>query len=388
VIIDKEGYIVTNHHVVRDADRVEVVLSDGSTFDGEVVGSDDFSDLAVVRIEAPSLTAIDLGDSDALRVGQWVMAFGSPLSEELINTATAGIVSAVGRFQRAGEGGVQKYIQTDAAINPGNSGGPLVNLNGQLVGINTMIYTRTGGYQGIGFAIPAKTVRRVTDELVRDGTVRRARLGVQYGAASPALVRAMGLPRGAAQVADVVEGSPASEAGIEPGDVIVAVDDVDLQNSLELSTLIASRKPGERVRLGLNRDGKAKKVVVILGEADGRSGPARRGGNGSPGGNDSALASDLKVGVRDLTPSVARRVGIDPDLEGVVVTDVDPDSDAFREANLRPGQVITAIDGRPVKSSEDLRELYRSIPAGDSFLLRVVQRDGKSVMVTALTKPA
>ena len=194
VVIRADGYIVTNNHVVDGADELQVRLADGNVYDASLVGRDAFSDLAVVKIDAENLPAISMGNSDELHVGQWVLAFGSPLSEELQNTVTAGIISAVGRFSSTGES-VQNYIQTDAAINPGNSGGPLVDLRGHLVGINTAIYTRTGGYQGIGFAVPVNTVRSISSQLIAEGKVNRARLGVQYAPASESLIEALKLRR-------------------------------------------------------------------------------------------------------------------------------------------------------------------------------------------------
>jgi serine protease Do len=384
VIIQDGGYVATNYHVIRDAERIEVLLNDGRILEGEVVGSDEYSDLAVIQVKASELPPVELGNSDDLRVGQWVMAFGSPLSEDLNNTVTAGIVSALGRFQRAGAAGAQEYIQTDAAINPGNSGGPLVDLRGRLVGINTMIYSQTGGYQGIGFAVPADTVGRVITELIRDGVVRRARLGVQYGPASRALVDALGLPRGAAQVGQVVEGSPAEDSGVRSGDVITAVDGKELENSFELSALISARKPGERIRLTISRDGDREEMAVTLGEADVEVARSRETGGMERGG----ITDDLKLSYRDLTQESARRFGVDPELEGVLIVDVEPSSEAFRKSNLRPGQVIIAIDGKPVREAPDMERVYESLEPGRSFLLRVVTGDGRSTMVTALTKPA
>jgi serine protease Do len=383
VLIRENGYIATNRHVILDADELQVQLFDGRTLDAELIGQDPFSDLAVLKIEADGLPAILPADSDALRVGQWVMAFGSPLSEELNNTVTAGIISAVGRYSSIGEG-VQEYIQTDAAINPGNSGGPLVDLDGRLVGMNTFIYSRTGGYQGIGFAIPANTVHRVTDELIQNGSVDRALLGVQYTAASAALIGALELPRGAAQVAEVVDGSPAADAGIRAGDVITAVEGKQLENSLELSALIANQEPGTRVRLSLNRDGDEKEVTVKLGTADAES--LGRGADASHG-KKSGIEDELGFSYRDFSLQDAQRFGIRTGVEGVLVTGVDPGSDAFRQANIREGQIIVEIDHQAVKSKGDFERRYRAIEPGETFLLRVLQPDGKSTMVTALTRP-
>jgi serine protease Do len=381
VILQSDGYIVTNQHVIEEADSVEVQLYDGRSVDAEVVGEDAYSDLAVLKIDEQDLANIQIGKSDELSVGQWVMAFGSPLSEELMNTVTAGIISAVGRFSNVGEG-VQEYIQTDAAINPGNSGGPLVDLRGRLVGINTLIVSRTGGYQGIGFAIPVDTVKRITDQLIADGTVDRARLGVRYGAASPALIEALDLPRGAAQVGSVERGSPAEDAGIEPGDVIVAVDGKKLNNSLELSALITSKAPGDRVRLTLNRDGREQEVTVRLAEVE-PEGETVRTSREDRGGIEDALG----FAYRDLDRATADRLGLEEDVEGVLITDVDQGTDAFRGANLRPGQIIVEVDGQTVRSVSDFERTYDDLAPGKTFLVKVLGSDGQSTMVTALKKP-
>ena len=385
VIVRSDGYIVTNNHVVDGAEELQVQLTGGDVYDAEVVGTDPFTDLAVVRIEADGLPAISLAGDGPLRVGQFVLAFGSPLAAELDNTVTSGIVSAVGRFSAAGEG-VQNYIQTDAAINPGNSGGPLVNLAGELVGINTAIFTRTGGYQGIGFAIPVATARYVLEQLIESGRVDRAQLGVEYGAATPALIDALDLPRGAAQVGRVVAGSAADRAGIREGDVIVAVDGQPLRNALQLSTIIGSKRPGDEVEITVHRDGEARSFDVTLSapEADEQSAPAadaaRRGGGGT-------LTTELGFEYVDLTPAIRQQAGIAADLEGVLIRRVDPGSDAYREANLRPGLVIVEVDGEPVRSARDLENAYARADRGDDIILRVRQPDGSTSFLTALTKP-
>ena len=267
-IVREDGFIVTNNHVVEGADELKVKLLDGTLYDARIVGTDPATDLAVIKIDASALPFIATGDSDVLKAGQWVMAFGSPLSPELSNTVTSGIISAVGRLQSFGGDGVQNYIQTDAAINPGNSGGPLVDLRGRLIGINTAIYSRTGGYQGIGFAIPVNTVRNVVEQLIANGKVEHARLGVEYGPATESLIEALDLPRGAAQVARVVAGSAADRSGVRPGDVIVAIDGQTLTNSLQLSQIVGSKQPGDRVGLTVNRDGDVQEIEVKLGMAE------------------------------------------------------------------------------------------------------------------------
>jgi Trypsin-like serine proteases, typically periplasmic, contain C-terminal PDZ domain len=244
VVIRSDGRIVTNNHVVENAERLSVVTLNGTEYNAEIVGTDPFSDLAVIKVDATDLTAISFGDSDGLKTGQWVLAFGSPLSENLNNSVTAGIVSAIGRLQSTPQrrrrqnqqereiSPIQNFVQTDAAINPGNSGGPLVNLSGELVGINTAIASRTGGNQGIGFAIPSNTVERVATQLIEEGEVQRAQLGVRYSAASQSLIENNDLPTGAAVINQTEDGSPADEAGLEPGDVITAVNGEELSEYL------------------------------------------------------------------------------------------------------------------------------------------------------------
>ena len=390
VIVRSDGYIVTNNHVVEGATNLQIQLFDESRYEAEVIGTDPQSDLAVIRIDADNLPSVSFGDADELRVGQWVMAFGSPLSPQLSNTVTAGIVSALGRIQQQGPA-VQNYIQTDAAINPGNSGGPLVNLRGELVGINTAIYTRTGGYQGIGFSIPVDIVESVTQQLIESGTVRRARLGVEFTPATETLIRSLDLPRGAAQVARVVEGSAADRAGIEPGDVIVAINDNPLTNHLQLSQQIASMRPGQQVQITVNRQGDERTLNVTLGEAEQDPTTAeRRTPDSNEDGDDSDAGSMESLGMRlsDVTPAIAQRLGISGDTEGVVVLDVDRNSVAFREARIVPSMIIVEMNRQPVRNLADFRRIYNEIPTGADFLLRLRQSgEDDATMITALTKP-
>ncbi len=385
VIVRSNGYIVTNNHVVSDADQLQVKMLDGAVYDAKVIGTDPYSDLAVIKIEQENLPTIAYGDANELRVGQWVMAFGSPLDPDLSNTVTAGIISALGRLTSMGEG-VQNYIQTDAAINPGNSGGPLVNLRGELVGINTAIVSRTGGYQGIGFAIPVSQVELVTEQLIETGSVRRAQLGVRFNPASQSLIQALKLPRGAANVVDVVEGSAAERAGIQPGDVITAVNGNELTNSLQLSQIISSLRPGETVQITINRNGEERTLNVELGEAQ-RTGSTTAA---TPDEDDSAdtdqLVERLGLGISNITPEIIQRFELEQNTSGVFVSEVDPASDAYREAGIRQGMVITEVDRKPVTNVREFQRIYNSIDAGETFLVRL-KLPGGGETVTALTKP-
>jgi len=387
VIIRADGYIVTNNHVVEGADELQVVLHDGTTYDAEVVGTDPQSDLAVLKIEAKNLPYISMGDASSLRVGQWVLAFGSPLSPQLSNTVTAGIISALNRYYSEGPA-VQNFIQTDAAINPGNSGGPLVNLRGELIGINTAIYSRTGGYQGIGFAIPVDIVQYVVPQLIQTGHVERARLGVQYTAAAPSVIKALNLPRGAAQVVTVEKGSAAEKAGIKPGDLIVAIDGQQLTNHLELSKIISTHRPGDEVKLTINRDGETRTITVKLGVAPTEGATASRQRARSGRGEESNLMEELGFSIANITPELARRFNLaDTDVAGVLITDVDPNSAAYREANLRGGLIITEVDRKPVRSVEEFKKVYSAVKPGATFLLRLYDPQSDGTLITALQKP-
>ena len=380
VILRSDGYLVTNNHVIEGAENLSVLLFDGKEYDAEVVGADAFTDLAILRIEAENLPIIQFGDSDQLKVGQWVMAFGSPLSAELANTVTTGIVSAVGRYSSTGTS-VQNYIQTDAAINPGNSGGALVNLNGDLVGINTAIFTRTGGYQGIGFAIPVKTVQRISEQLIESGSVKRARLGVNYGPAAPALRQALDLPSGAATVANVVEGSAADKAGIKEGDVILAVNGQKLDNALALSTIIGSLKPGDKANILINREGDEKTIRVDLGAAEDDAEEPQ-----STASADASVAEALGLQIGNVTADIARRYNLGEDTRGVFISNVDQGSYSFREANLRPGMLIIEANRKKVDSVADFEKVVKDLKEGETFLLRVRLLESDTTMLTALKK--
>ena len=394
VIVRSDGHIVTNNHVIEDAERLSVRTLGGEQYEAEVVGTDPYSDLAVLKVDASdAMTAISFGSSDQLSVGQWVMAFGSPLSPQLNNSVTAGIISALGRLrsspQRARNpnqgSGVNNFIQTDAAINPGNSGGPLVNLRGQLVGINTAIASQTGGYQGIGFAIPSSTVERVATQIIEDGEVQRAYLGIRYGPAPETLVENENLPQGAAVVSQVEDGTPAEEAGLEAGDIITAINGQSLENYLQLGNQIASMQPGEDADLRINRDGEERTFTVTLG-ARGDSSIAASGSedNGAPSSAE-ALQEELGLELRDVTPEVARRLGLNQD-QGVLITNVDQSSRMIRNSGLQPRQIIFEMAGQDIPDLDTFMEVYQSVEPGQAFRVGVRNPDG-FVFVTSLRRP-
>jgi len=383
VFIRSNGYIVTNNHVVEDAEELSVRLFDGSSLNAEIVGTDPASDLAVIKVETSDRPSISFGSSEDVRVGQWVMAFGSPLSQNLSNSVTAGIVSAIGRLRPSQEMGVQNFIQTDAAINPGNSGGPLVDLNGRLVGINTAIATRTGGYQGIGFAIPATEVERISTALIEDGTVERAYLGVSYRPASQTLVENEDLPRGAAQIGAVEDGTPAAEAGLEPGDIIVAIDGDELTQYLQVGNIIGSLEPGDTVDLTIDRDGERQTLSVTLGSRDRQLETTASSESEAP--SEEEMMQNLGLALQDVTPQLANRLGMD-EATGVIVVDVNPRSSMIRDSGLRPNMIIREVNGQTVESVDDFSSIYADIEEGEPFRILAQTPDG-TAMVTSLRKP-
>ncbi len=393
VIIRSNGYIVTNNHVVANAQDLSVVTYDNRELNAEVVGTDPFSDLAVIKIEETGLPAISFGNSNSIRAGQWVLAFGSPLSMDLENTVTAGIISAVGRVSEnlTQINAAAELIQTDAAINPGNSGGPLVNLNGELIGINSAIVSRSGGYQGIGFSIPVNVVDDVTTQLIESGEVQRGYLGVRFGAVSSSLARALDVPRGAAQVTSVESSTPAAEAGLKENDIIIAVDGQQLTNFNQLRTTVSSKRPGESVELTVvSPRGDERTVTIELANRD-----EYLADSGSNSGNtpqsESGSLEQMGLSLQTVTPRLLQRLGIEPseEFQGAIVTDIDPNSSTYKDADVRRGDIIVEVDRQPISSREDFMEVYAGIESGASFLVRIIRiQEGEPVStLTALTKP-
>ena len=392
VLVRADGFLVTNNHVIDGADELQVVFFDGTERTAEVIGTDSFSDIAVLKVEGDEpFPYLAFGQAPDVRVGQWVLAFGSPLSEDLANTVTSGIVSAVGR---AGITGLQNSIQTDAAINPGNSGGPLVNLRGEIVGINTAIATRTGGYQGIGYAVPSDIVQNAVDQLISSGEVARGFLGIQPSTVSPALAEALGVQRGAAQIVSVTAGSAAEDAGIRAGDVIVALDGKELRDYREIFSAVGNRRPGDQIGVTYVRgDDDRRQTTVTLGARDdeqtAEARPDRRNGRGPDASPDEMEMDGLGLTLSALSARLRQQYDLPDDAAGVLVSDVDRRSDAFREANLQPGDLITEVNRAPVETIAGFEKVYGSVKSGDSFLVRVQRygRGGSQVMLTALTKP-
>ncbi|WP_420456598.1 trypsin-like peptidase domain-containing protein [Rubrivirga sp.] len=392
--VSADGYIVTNNHVIEDADELVVSLFDGRELEAEVVGADPFSDLAVLKVDGDDFTALSFGDSDALRVGQWVLAFGSPLSADLSNTVTSGIVSSLGRFSGApdprGRATISNYIQTDAAVNPGNSGGPLVNLRGEIVGINSAIATRTGTYNGISFAVPSNIVRSTVEQIMDSGVVERGYLGISFSEASPALRRRYGVGPGAAYIADIAPdasgNTPAADAGLRRDDLITAIDGVTLTDNRQIVSIISTKRPGDTVEITYNRGGDERTTTVTLGRRPGddqiSQGPNRRQAPSAAEPVEPASVEMLGLTLETVTPRLARQLG--EGVSGVAVTDVDRSSEAYRDANLRPGMIITEVEREPVASVAEFKAAVAKVDAGDSFLVRV--QAGASSFLTALTK--
>jgi Do/DeqQ family serine protease len=353
VIIDASGVILTNHHVVSEADELVVRLADDREYPAELVGSDAATDIAVLRIEAENLVAAELGDSESVEVGEWVLAIGSPFGFD--QTVTAGIVSAKGRAGIGVEEGAryQEFLQTDASINPGNSGGPLVTLDGKVVGINTAILSRTGGSVGIGFAIPSAMARTVSDFILTSGRVERGYLGIEMEDLDPARAQELGLPASAARgvlVTRVSPGSPAADAGLAVGDVIVSIDGRAATNLNRLRNLIALTPPGREIAIGVLREGRERSIPATLVNRD-RAIAAAIGG---------VYLDPLDAAVRDLDRDIARQLGFNRVFPGAVVVNIDEDGPAGR-AGLRVGDVIVEVDGEPIDGASDvLDRLTRS----------------------------
>jgi Do/DeqQ family serine protease len=373
VIVSADGYILTNYHVVDNADNISVDLHDNRTVKAKLVGSDQPSDLALLKVEESGLTPLALGNSDAVQVGDVVLAVGNPLG--IGQTVTMGIVSAKGRSTGVGDGSYEDFLQTDAPINHGNSGGALVNTKGELVGINSQIVSVSDGNIGIGFAIPANMARHVMDELRTGGRVRRAQLGVTVQQVTSDLAASLGLKEvEGAIVSDVETGSAAASAGIRRGDVIKSFNGRPVEDTNTLRNRVAETAPGSTAKVVILRDGSERELSVTLDEAE-VSKRARRGGAG--GADDHAA---LGLSVAPLTPDLAARAGIDRDTKGLIVEDVDPDGRAAA-AGIQPKDVIQEVNRRPVTTVEELRAAVKN-SAADRPVLLLVNRDGRDLFVT------
>jgi len=360
-IVSADGLILTNAHVVKNAAEVIVKLTDKREFKARVIGTDEQTDVAVLRIDAKDLPTVKLGKSDDVRVGEWVVAIGSPFGFE--NSVSAGIVSAKGRALP--DGTYVPFIQTDVAVNPGNSGGPLFNLKGEVIGINSQIYSRTGGYQGLSFAIPSDLVSKVQNQLVQYGKVNRGRIGVAIQEVNQSLAESFGLKKAAgALVSSVEKGSPAEKAGIEPGDVILKVDGREIAGSMDLSAHVADVKPGATARFEVWRKGSPRELTVTVGEVKAPTVASGKANETDPG--------RLGVAVRALTPDEQKEAGVSG---GVLVEQA---SGAAARAGVQAGDIILALNSTPVKSVEQLRGMVAKSGKRAALL---VQRDDAKVYI-------
>ncbi|MBU2538735.1 MAG: DegQ family serine endoprotease [Proteobacteria bacterium] len=366
VIISKDGYIVTNNHVVENADTINVRLTNFEEYDAKIIGRDPKTDLALLKITPKNgLPVTAFGDSEKLRVGDWVMAIGNPFGFE--QTVTAGIVSGKGRS--LGSGPYENFIQTDASINPGNSGGPLFNLKGEMVGINTAIYSRSGGNIGIGFAIPANMAKNVVDQLKEHGTVVRGWLGVMIQPVTPELATQFKLERPiGALVGEVTPGSPADKAGIKPGDVIVEFNGKEITQMSMLPNLVAETPVGSKAEVTLSRKGALKKLPVIIAKLNEEQLAA---------GEKAAESLNKRLGLelQDLTPEIASALGIN-DKQGVLITGVEPYSPAAY-AGLRKGDLILEVNQKPVRDVKSFHKEIMGIKA-KSTVSFFIKRDGRT----------
>lgn len=361
-IIDKDGYILTNNHVVEKADKITVTLSDNSEVEAKLIGADPKSDVALVKIDVDhALPTVNLGDSESLEVGEWVIAIGNPFG--LSQTVTVGVVSAKGR-SRVGINEYENFIQTDAAINPGNSGGPLLNIHGQVVGINSALYSRTGGYMGIGFAIPINMAKSIKEQLQNNGKVTRGYLGVGIQDVDEALAESFGLDKsGGVLITDVQEDTPASKAGIKGQDIIVKLGDIELKDTQDLRNRIAQTVPGTDIVLHLMRDGKPIELQVTIGEQ-----PADFGKVAQAVPDENPLSSFGLV-LQDLTPDLAEQLGY-KGRQGLVISEVTPGSPAA-VVGLKSGLLIEEVQKVPVKNLEELKLIMQQSQTKDRVLLRI-----------------
>lgn len=367
VIISEDGYIITNNHVVDKADEIEVVLNDNQSYKGKVIGTDSQTDIALVKIEANNLPTVKMGNSDKIQIGEWVLAVGSPFGDNFRSTVTAGIVSAKGRniniIRDKNNLQIESFIQTDAVVNPGNSGGPLVNTKGELVGINTAIATPTGTYAGYSFAVPATLVKKVVADLKEFGVVQRALLGINIRDVDSKLNEEedLGVLEGVYVIA-VQEDRAADEAGIEKGDVIIAVDDQKVTKTAELQEKVALHRPGDKIKVNLIRGGKEKTVFAVLKNTLGTT-------NTVASSNNFVIAG---ASFEDVSKKEKEKL----ELEGGVKI-VKLEKGKWKDAGLKEGFIITGIDKRKINNVEDLSSLLTRTAPGDGILIEGIYPNGE-----------
>lgn len=372
VIVASNGYIVTNNHVVEHATEIKVLMSDRREYVGKLIGTDPKTDVAVIKVEATGLPYVPWGDSDKLNVGEYAIAVGNPFG--LNQTVTMGIISAVGRAN-VGIADYEDFIQTDAAINPGNSGGALVNVKGELIGINTAIFSQSGGYMGIGFAIPSNMVRTVMDSLIKAGKVVRGWLGVSVQEITPELAQQFGLKEAkGVLITETEAGGPAAKGGLSRGDVVVSFDGKAVTDSAHLRNQVAGTKVGRKVPVTVVRNGKEVALDVVIVELPVVKTEKARDGRGA----DANALDALEV--EDITSRLRREMNLPAEIKGVLITDVKPES-AAESAGLQEGDVIEEINRQPIRNFVDYTKAARKIKAGENVLL-LIFRENRHLYVT------
>lgn len=381
VIVSSDGYIITNFHVIEKADEIKVTVFDKENYTGKVIGTDPKTDIAIIKISAKEdLPSIKWGDSDSLQVGEFVLAFGNSFG--LSHTVTLGIVSALGRAN-VGIADYEDFIQTDAAINPGNSGGPLVNVKGELIGINTAIFSKTGGYQGIGFAVPSNMAKSVMSQLIKGGKVTRGWLGVTIQDVTPELAGEFGLKESAgAIITDIFSGSPAEKSGMKRGDIIIEVDGKEVKNVVSLRNMIAQSKVGSRLKLKVIRDGKTIPFEAAIVEFPSDTSEIAQQLPEETIRDENSFAG---FRVMDLTDEIAKQLGLSNNEKGVVIVSVTPGS-ASEEAGLKKGDVVQEINKKRVSSLNDFNKAVSRLRDSDMVLL-FINRSGKKFYVPFKVHP-
>ena len=375
VIVSEEGYIITNNHVIDDTDEIKVRLFNGDEVKAELIGTDPETDIAVLKVEVENIPTVKIGNSDNAKVGSFVLAIGSPLSEDLAHTVSFGIVSARGRNigiiknDRGQAYGYEDFIQTDAAINPGNSGGALIDMNGELIGINSAIASKSGGNDGIGFAIPVKLAKRIMDDLIDDGAVSRGYLGMySAGEVDKTMAEALGLSKARGIiVGEIVEDSPADKGGLKEDDIIVSVEGDDISNYDTFRTKIASYQPGKNLKILIIRNGKEKEISLTLGTR-----PNEELASNTPLKKD--IDEKLGFKVADLSKDLKKQLNLTNEIEGVVVNDITESSNAY-DRGLRKGDIITAVKRKNIVSAKEFyEEVESSAEKGDQAVLLTIER--------------
>jgi serine protease Do len=379
VIVSKDGYILTNSHVVKGADKVTVMLGESKKYSAKIIGTDPQTDLAVIKIDAAVLPAAALGNSDDVRIGQWVIAVGNPF--ELLHTVTAGIISAKGRSAVGLNLDYQDFIQTDASINPGNSGGALADLDGNVIGINTAISSPSGGSVGIGFAIPINMAKQVMDELVTQGKVTRGYLALMPQDIDESMAKAWSLKsKDGALVGDVTPNGPADKAGIKRGDIITNFNGKKIENSAQLRQMVAQADPGTTAKINLLRDGRAMPVTVVLGERPKNLAGRDDEEESAP---EEKTGEKLGLSIQTLTPEIAQQLSYRNE-QGVLVSSVTAGSPAD-EAGLRRGDLIKEVNRTEVSTVQEFKRLVSRLQSGDSLALLV--RRGQNTFYAAIQMP-